>query len=708
MTQPLYFNRELSWIEFNRRVLEQAKDRELPLLARLKFIAIVSSNFDEFFMVRVASVKRQFKNGNYVGCPSGMSPLEQLKEIRLRIKQIVKEQYEVLLGEILPELANQGIVYYQPENYSELHKLYSQQYFRDELFPLLTPVRLEPGEAYINFSNLRLHVAFRMKKVSDGNVAEANDEKERIAIVQVPSSLNRILYLPEEGNVLGFTFLEQIIIEHAEVLFPGYSIIDHLVFRLTRDADFSIDETNDEGFVEAMEQVLHHRNRSTVVRLNVSNTSGFLRKSLQTLLRLEDSEVFEVKSPLDPGGFMEIAFLRGFDHLREEAWKPVDSIAFPDDKPVCEVIREGDKLLCLPYESFQPVIRMVQEAAVDPQTLAIKMTLYRTGGDSPIVQALETAARNGKHVTVLVEIKARFDEQQNIEWAEKLSEAGVIVIFGIVGLKVHAKALLIIRREEKGIKRYLHLSTGNYNDKTAKIYSDICLFTCRDDLSYDAGLFFNAITGYSVIPVLAKLSMAPNSLKPRLLHLIEREAERSFPGEPGVIIAKLNSLVDVDVIEALYKASQRGVHITLNIRGVCMLVPGVTGVSENIRVFSIVDRFLEHTRVFYFRNGRQDEVYLSSADWMPRNLEGRVELMFPVEDAVLKETIKEMLDTYGKDSSKAMDLQSDGTYLKVELGKKMRGFNAQEVLYRSIERKNVRSKLENKMEFEVRRRPPKT
>jgi len=699
-----YLNRELSWVEFNRRVLFQALDRDKPLLERLKFIAIVASNFDEFFMVRVASVKRQYDDGNYTTCPSGLSPAAQLTELRIRIKDIISKQYECLTEEILPGLVSSGIVYHTSGAFTEMHRLYLQKYFRSELQPLLSPLRFEPDMAYINFQNLSLHVAFKLRlQQADGE--ETEKEKDKVAIVQLPRGLNRIVYLPEVQDVLGFTFLENILIEFASELFPGYEVLENMVFRVARDADFAVEEGAGDGFLEAMEEVVQNRDRSQVVFLMVGDTSSFLRETLQAHLKLETDNIFRLPLPLDLAGFMEISSAKGFDHLRDQPWKPVDSKFFPENESILDAISKGDKLLSLPYESFAPVVRMVREAANDPSVLAIKMTLYRTSGDSPIVRALEDAARNGKHVTVLVELKARFDEQRNITWAERLSEAGVIVVYGIVGLKVHAKALLVVRREEAGIKRYLHLSTGNYNDRTAKIYSDLCLFTCREDFTYEAGLFFNAITGYSAIPVMQKLSMAPNALKPKLLQLIEREAQKSGPDTPGFIIAKMNALVDIDVMDALYAASKANVQVVLNIRGVCMLVPGVPRLSENIRVLSIVDRYLEHTRAFWFQNGGQNEVYLSSADWMPRNLEGRVELLFPVEDVVHKELIRSMLDIYMRDNVQSWDLSPDGTYRKnLPIGERL---SAQERLYTQTVKRNAERNREDKKEFNVRRTPPK-
>lgn len=707
-TYPRFFNRELSWIEFNRRVLNEALRPEKPLLERLKFLAIVSANFDEFFMVRVASIKRQHQNGNFVTCPSGMSPARQLQEIRRQVRSVVETQYRCLLSEIIPKMGEQGLIYHPVGSFSDNQLLYLQRFFQEEVFPLLTPVRFVQGESYTNFGNIRLHVAFLLQKLDGISSLVQDNHFEQVAIVQIPTSISRAVFIPEQGDKAGFTFLETVVCQYAGQLFPGFSIKEHMVFRITRDADLGVDETQDEDFVEAMEQIISHREHSTVVRLTISRTSPKLLNLFKESLHLEDSEIFEVEQPLDPTGFFEIAGLRPFDHLRYDANRPVDPIDFPDDESMFDAIRRRDILLSHPYESFTPVIRLVQEAATDPAVLALKMTLYRTSGDSPIVEALELAAQNGKQVTVLVEIKARFDEARNISWAERLSKAGVIIIYGIAQLKVHAKSLLIMRKESTGIKRYLHLSTGNYNDKTARLYSDIGLFTSRDDLCYEAGLFFNAITGYSAIPVLNKLVMAPNAMKPRLIKLIEREISKSSEETPGVIIAKMNSLVDVDIIEALYKASQSNVRIRLNIRGICMLVPGIQGRSENIRVTAIIDRYLEHTRALYLRNGGQDEVYLSSADWMPRNLEGRIELLFPVEQEDLKARVKAMLELYMLDNCQSYELQADGQYKAVSPGKGEEIIQAQDRFYKSACELNRNTQKTDKKVFNVRRIPPKT
>jgi polyphosphate kinase len=525
--------------------------------------------------------------------------------------------------------------------------------------------------------------------------------------VQIPRALDRVIFLPEEDSVKSFALLEHVIIENAELLFPGYGIRESVLFRVTRDADFAVDEERDDDFVEAMEQVLERREFSEPVRLSLNRDDGELAPILIESLGMDPVDVYVKDEPLDLGGLMDLTFHPDFDSLRQERWRPVDPPQLPEDADVWETIMRQDVLLHHPYESFEPIVRILEEAAEDPRVLAIKMTLYRTSGDSPIIQALERAAENGKQVTALVELKARFDEERNIGWAERLERAGVIVVYGIAQLKVHAKAAMIVRREQNGVKRYAHLGTGNYNDKTAKLYTDLGFLTSRDDLTYEVSLFFNAITGYSAIPVLNKLSMAPTALKSRLLQLIRREAMRTSADNPGLIMAKLNSLSDPEVIEALYAASQAGVRIQLNVRGICLLVPGKKGLSENISVVSIVDRFLEHSRAFYFYNEGKEEVYCASADWMPRNLERRVELMFPVEQPDLRSQVKYILRTCMADSTKSHRLEPDGRYVRNRPSDDAEPIRAQAVFYENAKTQAESADPANRKEFSVRRKPPR-
>ncbi|HUX50028.1 MAG TPA: polyphosphate kinase 1 [Spirochaetia bacterium] len=700
-----YINRELSWIEFNRRVLAEALRPEMPLLERLRFLCIVASNFDEFYMVRIASLKRQIVTGNKVQCPSGMSAEEQLREATLRVRQMVKTKYDCLLDDVLPRLAEAGLVLKTPETFSSQQKRFVRELFQEEIFPVLTPIRCELGRPLPYIGNLRLHAAFLLRPLAGEQLLVPDAGEVSLAIVQIPSRIRRILYLPDSNGAVCFALLEHIIREHASELFPGYEIVEDIFFRVTRDADLGVDEERDEDFVEAMEQVLVSRASSMPVRMSVNKSNAQLRRILTEGLSLDASEVYVKADPMDLSTFMELVDLPGFDHLRYEKWKPQDSPFLPEESSIWDAIKKRDIMLHHPYESFAPVVRLVKEAAIDPSVLAIKMTLYRTSGTSPIVQALELAAENGKQVTVLVELKARFDEEQNIEWAQLLERAGVIVVYGIARLKVHAKTLIIIRREEKGVTRYVHLGTGNYNDRTARMYTDIGLFTANDDISYEIGLFFNSITGYSAIPALSKIVMAPTALKRRLLQLIDREAQRSTPETPGVIIIKANALADPDVIEALYRASVGGVKITLIIRGICMLVPGVPNMSENISVLSIIDRYLEHSRLFYFYNGGAEEIFGGSADLMPRNLQRRVELLFPIEDADLRKRVKFILDTYMSDSLQCHVMQPDGRYVRRQPDGRPPAA-AQQVLFEAARNRADIVAPVNRKEFSVRRKPP--
>jgi len=523
--------------------------------------------------------------------------------------------------------------------------------------------------------------------------------------VQLPPALDRIIYLPEKERHVTFTLLEDVILENAAELFPGYRIRGQGCFRVTRDADLGVDEERDEDFVEAMEQVLESREHSEAVRLTVVHDNGEVSERLRTALGLDVADVYAKGSPLALGDLISLSGLSGFDHLRDESMPPQPPQDLAEEESFFTTLKRRDALIHQPYESFEPLVRMIQEAAADPAVLAIKMTLYRTSGDSPIVRALEEAAENGKQVTALVELKARFDEQRNIRWAERLERAGVIVIYGIAQLKVHAKAMMIVRREAEGVVRYVHLGTGNYNDKTARLYTDFGMLTSREDIAYETNLFFNAISGYSAIPALNRLALAPVGLKTRLLQLIERETQRASTDTPGLIMAKINSLSHPEIIDALYRASQAGVQVKLNVRGICILVPGVPGMSENITVVSVVDRFLEHARAFYFHNGGASDVYLSSADWMPRNLDRRVELMFPVESAPLKKRVRHVLEVFFRDNVKARVLQPDGSWVHSAPGDGQEPVRSQQVFYEEARAHAAAGEPANRKEFSVRRKP---
>ena len=701
---PLFFNRELSWLEFNRRVLEEAMDPSVPLLERLKFLCIVSSNFDEFFQIRVAYVKRQILSGNQVNCPSGLRPSEQLDRIRKEVREIVDLQYRTLYEEILPGLASHGIRYLKPTEWDLKHLEYIETLFERELFPVLTPIRVSPGPSFPAIRNLRLYIAYLLQK--EPGVEDGEEGNERIALIQVPESFPRIVYLPSEEDKIAFTVLEYVIQKYGERLFPGYQVQDSFVFRVTRDADLGVDEERDDDFIDAMVEVLAQREQSPAVRLSCVKGSERLRDSIAAMVDLGLPDVYEIPGPLDLGSLMSLVSLSGFESLRDVPWNPLPSPSLPEDEPYWSVLSRTDVLLHHPYESFHHVVTFLNQAATDPDVLSIKITLYRTSFDSPIIQALEQAVRNKKQVTALVELKARFDEERNIEWASRLEKAGVIVIYGVAHLKVHAKALLVVRREGNTVRRYAHLSTGNYNEKTARLYTDIGLLTSREDITYELALFFNAVTGYSAIPNLRRLAMAPTGLKGRLLTLIEREIARTTKESPGLIMAKMNSLADTDIISALYRASQAGVRVLLNVRGICMLVPGVEGLSDRITVVRIVDRFLEHSRIFYFQNGGSEEVYCASADWMNRNLERRIELMFPIDQRELRKRLIQLLKLYFKDNQKASLLLPSGKYARKKPEKGDPFIRAQHVLYHEMVALSRNSDKIEKKEFLVRRKQP--
>jgi polyphosphate kinase len=715
--RPVYFNRDLSWIDFNARVLGEGLRPDLPPLDRLKFLSIVASNFDEFFMVRIAALKRAAAAGNAAD-PSGLSPAEQLSNAAAKIRGLVARQYSCLTEEILPQLAEAGLELVRPGAYSPTQARYLEALFEREVFPLLTPLRLDPEGDFPSAGNLRPHAAFLLAR----NEAAAKpgkgkkpappasppaDGNELCAIVQLPASLDRIVWLPIEAEGRSaWTLLDDVVLTWGHRLFPGYNIKEAGLFKITRDADFAVDEERDDDFIEAMEEVLVGREQSPPVRLSVSAGNPLIRDLVAGRLGLDADDVYEMPGPIDLRSLMDLAAAKGFDHLREPVWTHWWPADLPEDEPLWERIRRRDVLIHLPYQSFDPVVRFFRDAAADPQVLAIKATLYRTSGDSPIVKALAEAAREGKQVTVLVELKARFDESRNIAWATRLEQAGVIVVYGIARLKVHAKAALAVRRETDGIKRYVYLATGNFNDRTARLYGDLGLFSANDDLAAEVGLFFNSITGYTAVQSMRKLAMAPIELKHKLLGLIDRETRRSNQEYPGAITAKMNSLADIDVINALYRASQAGVRIRLNIRGICMLVPGVPGLSDTISVISIVDRYLEHARIFHFANGGSDEVYLASADWMSRNLERRVELMFPVADAALKRRAMDILEAYFRDTSRARGLDADGAWTPLASPVGVLPYRAQAGFYAAVQADVEAAQRNPEREFVVRRRPP--
>jgi len=664
---PVFFNRELSWIDFNERVLGEGLRKELPPLERLRYLSIVSSNFDEFFMVRVAAIKRSGENAD----SQALRPPELLDRISQKVRSIVSRQYDALINEVFPALAKGGLTLRRPKEWTASQRNYLESFFAREVFPLLTPMRVEETEELPSIDGYSIYAGFLMRAEPAGDEERTEDF---ISIIRIPQATERIIFLPREREAheddeMGQTYwalLEDLVETWGSYLYPGYKVIESLIFKVNRDADFSVDEQRDEDFIEAMVEVLEGRGRSMAVRLVYSPGSIKIRDCLAQRLSLTERDLFELKGPLFLKRIYD--YIRGYDHLREKPWKIYSHPSFTEDQSLWDRISQGDVLLHLPYQSFDPVVRFFQDAAADPAVAAIKTTLYRTSGDSPIVKALEQASLAGKHVTAVVELKARFDEGRNISWANRLEKAGVIVVYGLARLKIHAKITLVMRREYNRIKRYVHLSTGNYNDKTAKLYEDISIFTAREDIAFDAGLLFNMITGYSAVQAMGRLVIAPTALKRKLLELISREMSRSSEEAPGRIMAKMNALADPEIISALYRASQAGVKIFLSVRGICTLVPGVKGLSENIRVVSIIDHYLEHSRIYYFSNGGTEELYLASADLMTRNLERRVELMFPILQEDLRRSIIEGLSFYFKDNTQAWLLDSSGAWTRLEPG----------------------------------------
>ncbi|NMC33135.1 MAG: RNA degradosome polyphosphate kinase [Veillonellaceae bacterium] len=669
--KPEYFlNRELSWLKFNERVLAEASAPSSPLLERLKFIAITSSNLDEFFMVRVGALKNQQEESRDWVDAAGMSASRQLSEIAKSAHRQVKQQYR-LLKELRREMATEQIQFLSADNLATVAAEWLRKYFENIVAPVLTPLAVDASHPFPFLANRSLNLGVTiLNKTGEANVA----------VVQVPAVLPRLLEIPVEKGKRSFVFLEDVIRIYCRKLFHGFQIKNVVPFRITRNADFLIDEEEADDLLLEVERSLRQRKRGRAVRLEIGATNNkSLKKFLLTELRISDEDLYEINGPLDLTCFNKFADISGMDHLRHAPLQPQRPLDLLHQDNLFDAIRERDILLHHPYESFRPVIEFVRQAADDPDVLAIKQTLYRVSGNSPIVRALAQAAENGKQVTVVVEIMARFDEENNILWARRLEESGCHVIYGLVGLKTHAKMCLVVRREDGGIRRYVHMGTGNYNDATARVYTDMGLFTANDQLGADASGFFNVLTGYSDPPVWNKIAVSPLGLRDRIVDLIDQEIQIARDGKPARIIAKMNSLVDQKIIMQLYEASEAGVRIDLVVRGICALRPGLPGVSANITVRSIVGRFLEHSRIFYFSGGGEQKCFLSSADWMPRNLNNRVELFFPVENESQRDRIFGNLELLLADNQKAHEMRSDGSYRRRKLNRKLK-INAQEEL----------------------------
>lgn len=654
----VFINRELSWLEFDARVLGEAEDVLNPLFERLKFLSITASNLDEFFMVRVASLKDMVNAGYTKRDIAGMTAAEQLAALDERTHAFVKRQYKIYNDELVPALAREGFhIIGSHEELTHEQEIFVDKYFHEDVYPVLTPMAVDSSRPFPLIRNKTLNIAALLKKKN-------GDDGTEFATVQVPSVLPRFVRLPGEQDTV--ILLEEIIERNIDKLFLNYDILCAYPYRIMRNADLSIDEEDAADLLKEIEKQLKKRQWGQAIRLEVQgNIDKQLLKRLKSELNITDSDIYRIDGPLDLTFLMKLYGSFDYAKLKTPKYMPAPVPELMNGKNIFEAVREGDILLHHPYQTFDPVVDFVRQAANDPGVLAIKQTLYRVSGNSPIVAALAAAAENGKQVSVLVELKARFDEENNIIWARKLEQAGCHVIYGLVGLKTHSKITLVVRREEDGIRRYVHLGTGNYNDSTAKLYCDMGLFTCSPAIGEDATAVFNMLSGYSEPVGWNKLSLAPLWLRDRFHYLVEREIRHAREGQEAHIIAKMNSVCDKDIIELMYKASKAGVKIELIVRGICCLIPQLEGVSENITVRSIVGTFLEHSRIFYFENGGNPEIYMASADWMSRNLDRRVEIMFPVEDAKLKKEVKHILDVQLADNVKAQLMQPDGSYVRV-------------------------------------------
>ncbi len=705
-----YFtNRELSWLDFNIRILEEARDRENPIFERMKFLSITASNLDEFFMIRVASLKDMVHAKYTRPDIAGLTPEQQLEQISAKTHDLMDTQYTTLTRSLIPGLKKQGLeIITSHENLTAAQARYVDEYFESTVFPVLTPMAMDSARPFplIRNKTLNIGLLIRKEKAAGAALEAASEEKltetpakkgkagkegkegkegkgarekkdgagksgknkTEFATVQVPSVLPRFIEIPAaKDSKRCVVLLEQIIERNIQKLFMGYQVVCAYPYRIMRNADLTIAEDEAEDLLVEIQKQLKKRQWGEVIRLEIEDgMDEKLLKNLRKEFGVRDEAIYRIAGPLDLTFLMKMYGLEGFDDLREARWTPQPVPALQGDYNIFEEISKKDILLHHPYMTFDPVVNFVKQAAVDPQVLAIKQTLYRVSGNSPIVAALARAAENGKQVTVLVELKARFDEENNIIWAKMLEKAGCHVIYGLVGLKTHSKITLVVRREEDGIKRYVHLGTGNYNDSTAKLYTDCGLLTCSELIGEDATAAFNMLSGYSEPKKWNKLSLAPIWLRSRFLYLIDRETEHALKGSPAHIIAKMNSLCDKEIIEALYAASAAGVKIELIVRGICCLKVGIPGVSENITVRSLVGSFLEHARIFYFHNEGQEEVYMASADWMPRNLDKRVEIMFPVEDEDLKKEVMHILEIQLADNMKARELTPENVYERID------------------------------------------
>ncbi|MBM3856669.1 MAG: polyphosphate kinase 1 [Verrucomicrobia bacterium] len=652
----LFLNRGLSWLEFNQRVLDQAFDHENPLLERLKFLAIVSSNLDEFFEVHMAALRQQYQSHQMTIGPDGMAPKDELVALAARIHRQVEDQYRCWSQEVLPALEAEKISFHRYYELPEEEKKYFSNYFREFIFPMLTPLAIDPSHPFPQLPNLSSNLIVSL---------EGEGMHSDLAIVPIPTALPLVLPFScsDHQGKYQFVFLESIIREHLSDLFCGMTIKGSHLFRLTRNSNLTIDEEESDNLLHAIEEELRHVSHSAPIRLEIEAASPeFIVKRLLPLFHLHESDCYFFKEVINLKQFLPLAFDLDRPDLREERFSPTNVISLSEEADIFWHLRKRDILLHHPYDSFQTVADFLGHAAEDPQTISIKQTLYRTSTDSPLVSSLITAARNGKQVTVVIELKARFDEAANIKWARMMREAGINVIYGLSGLKTHAKAMLVVRQEGETIRRYAHLGTGNYHPATARIYTDLGVLTARESLTADVAAMFNILTGVSKLPEMKELILAPYVIREKLLALIEREVEHAKAGRPSGMYLKMNALVEESMIKALYRASQAGVPIKLLVRGICCLRPGIPGMSETIEIRSIVGRFLEHSRILRFENGGEPEIFLSSADWMPRNLFRRVETCFPLLNPDIKAHVEEILEWFWKDNLKARVMNRDGIY----------------------------------------------
>lgn len=688
-----YLNREISWIEFNQRVLNEALRDDLPLLERMKFLAITAANLDEFFQVRVGGLMALRRSGLKTPDASGLTPARNLAALRQRILQMMADQYALFRDTLIPALAKAGIQAMQPGDLSVEQTAQVAATFEDLIYPLLTPLAVDPGESPPMVPALQVIVACRL--------LNTETQVARHSLIPIPDTLGRRVPVTKEADTHAFLLIEDLIATHAARLFPGENVAATTVFRVTRNGDIAVQEEDAIDLADEMEDVLSARRFAETVRLELrADAPRDLVDMIQQVTAAGAQEIYQSDGPPGLASFMELALLPDFDHLRDANWPGQTSPAIAPGASMFETIAANDVMLFHPYESFEPVLRLLEEAADDPDVVAIKQVLYRTARKSRVIDALINAAENGKHVTVLIELKARFDEARNLDRADELQRAGAQIVYGVKGLKTHAKICMIIRRESGHLRRYVHLGTGNYNETTARLYTDLSYLTCKPEYGNDASLFFNAVSGRSKLLRFQRLVPAPTAMKHTLLDLITGEAERAKQGLPARILAKVNSLQDPDIIKALYKASKAGVEIKLNVRGICCLKPGDPKHSKNIEVVSIIDRFLEHARLFYFHQGGDAEVYISSADWMTRNLEKRVELMIPIEEPQLKRRLVRILEAFFQDNTQASRLLPDGSSQRIVRGKRQKTFRAQELFYQHARNAAKAREHERSMTFE--------